>query len=291
MGRSVLLTRSKPSGVFMPSNLAPPVIDERNVRLKRCRHGWMVYYQNDAYIGRSFDLYGEFANFEVDAFEQLIPKGGVAVDIGANIGAHTVPMARIVGDSGRVIAFEPQRVVHQLLCANVALNALHNVWTFCAGSGREPGVMRVPPLDYNHAGNFGGISISSGDVGEIVQILPLDAVNLPACHFIKIDVEGMECEVIAGAHNVIAKWRPLLYVENDRPEKSAQLVSDILALDYRLYWHVTALFNPANFFGTAENVFGRVSSFNMLCIPRERAFTVQGLREITSPDESSPPVD
>jgi len=262
------------------------LIDGPNVRLKRCRHGWMLYNVHDMYVGRSFDLYGEFSEMEVQAFSQLIPRGGVALDVGANIGAHTVPMARMVGDSGMVVAFEPQRILHQMLCANLALNALPNVWSFWAGAGPENGTLRVPPLDYNATNNFGGISLSTGDEGEIVRILPLDSLVLTACHFIKTDVEGMEREVIAGAQTLIAKWRPLLYVENDRHEKSAALIAALLALDYRLYWHLSPLFHAGNFFGAAENVFGNIMSINMLCIPRERNFPVQGLREITAAEQT-----
>ena len=246
----------------------------------------MLYNVHDVYVGRSFDLYGEFSEIEVKTFSQLIPRGGVALDVGANIGAHTVPMARIVGDSGMVVALEPQRVLHQMLCANLALNALPNVWSFWAGAGPENGTLRVPPLDYNATNNFGGISLSTGDDGETVRILPLDSLVLSACHFIKIDVEGMEREVIAGAQTLIAKWRPLLYVENDRREKSAALIAALLALDYRLYWPLSPLFHAGNFFGAAENVFGNTVSINMLCIPGERNFSVQGLREITAAEQT-----
>ena len=259
-------------------------LDGRNVRLKRCRHGWMLYNVHDMYVGRSFVLYGEFSEVEARIFAQLVPEGGVALDIGANIGAHTVPLARMVGGTGMVVAFEPQRVLHQMLCANLALNSIPNVWTFWAGAGREGGTMRVPPLDYHSTNNFGGISLNGGTQGEVVQILPLDALTLPGCHFIKIDVEGMEREVIAGAQRLIAKWRPLLYVENDRQDRSAALIAALLALDYRLYWHLSTLFNAGNFFGSTENVFGRIVSVNMLCIPKERTLPVQGLREITGPE-------
>jgi FkbM family methyltransferase len=225
-----------------------PLLEEHNVRVRRCRHGFMLYNPSDIYIGRSFDLYGEFSEGETQIFAQLIPKGAIVLDVGANIGAHTIPMARMVGEGGRVVAIEPQRIVHQILCANVALNALNNVLTFWAGAGRELGSMCVPTVNYNAKGNFGGIELTSDKEGEIIQILPLDALTLPACHFIKIDVEGMESDVIAGARNLLARWRPILYVENDRERKASQLIGEILDLKYRLYWHVTPIFNPKKVF-------------------------------------------
>ena len=76
---------------------------------KDCRHGKLMYLLNDAYIGRSLDVYGEYSEGEIDLFRQLLRPGDVAIDVGANIGALTVPMARLVQPGGAVVAFEPQR--------------------------------------------------------------------------------------------------------------------------------------------------------------------------------------
>ena len=88
----------------------------------------MLYNEHDIYIGRSLDLYGEFSEGECDVFRQLIQPGWTVLELGANIGSHTVFLAKRVGPSGRVIAFEPQRIVFQTLCANIALNNLLNVF-------------------------------------------------------------------------------------------------------------------------------------------------------------------
>ena len=69
-------------------------------QLKRCRYGDMVFQTNDTYVGRSFDLYGEFSEGEVVLFRQLIRPGQVVVDVGSNIGAHTVPLAQLTGRQG-----------------------------------------------------------------------------------------------------------------------------------------------------------------------------------------------
>jgi FkbM family methyltransferase len=265
-----------------------PLVEEQNNRVKRCRHGLMLYNRLDAYIGRSFDLYGEFSEGETAVFAQIVPKGGIVLDVGANIGAHTIPMARMVGEAGRVVAIEPQRIIHQMLCANVALNALTNVSAIWAGAGQESGTMRVPPINYAAEENFGGVSLANGEQGEIVQILRLDSLQLPACHFIKIDVEGMEAEVIAGARRLLERWRPILYVENDREDKSKHLVSELLSLKYRLYWHITPLFREDNFYRSTTNIFGHMGSFNMLCVPQENPSVMNGFQEIKSPDERHP---
>lgn len=254
------------------------------MRVKRCRHGAVLYNTHDVYIGRSFDLYGEYAESEMGLLGNFLKPGDVAFDVGANIGAHTLFFANRVGPQGRVIAFDPQRQVFQTLCANVALNALGNVMTFHAAAGAAPGATQVPVPDYANEGNFGGISVGQGG-GETVQVMALDQMGVPAVALIKIDVEGMELEVLKGAQATLAKHRPALYVENDRREKSAALLAHILGLGYRAYWHIAPLFNANNYFAVKDNVFGNTVSLNVLCLPNEVEQNIQGLAEVKSADD------
>jgi hypothetical protein len=126
--------------------------------------------------------------------------------------------------------------------------------------------------------------------GLRVRATPLDSLELPACHLIKIDVEGFEAQVVRGAAETIARHRPVLYVENDRREGQQALISLISGLGYRLYWHKPALFRPDNFNGVAEDIFGRVVSLNMLCLPQERKTVVANL-ELIDPDNWTSPID
>ena len=197
-------------------------------RLKDCRHGRMLFLKRDVYIGRSLDVYGEFSELEGELFAQLLQPGAVVIEVGANIGAHTVHLAKLVGPQGAVLAFEPQRVIHQLLCANVALNELFNVHSFHAAAGRAPGSLKVPPLDYAAENNFGGLSLGGASTGEDVPVVTLDGFNLPAVRLLKVDVEGMEADVLLGARQLIARHRPVLYVENDRRDKSEALILSLI---------------------------------------------------------------
>jgi len=110
----------------------------------------------------------------------------------------------------------------------------------------------------------------------------IDDLGLAACHLLKLDIEGMEVEALRGAEQTVRAHRPLIYVENDRQERSEELVALLLAWDFRPYWHLTPLFSPANFAGEPENIFGSLCSFNLLCVPRERGVTVETMEEITS---------
>ncbi len=110
-----------------------------NVRIKRTRHGLMAYNVNDRYVGRSLDCYGEYSPGEALLFAQLARPGSLALDVGTNIGALTLPLAASVGPRGLVIAIEPQGGVYRLLCANLALNEIVNVRALHAAAGRTPG--------------------------------------------------------------------------------------------------------------------------------------------------------
>jgi FkbM family methyltransferase len=251
--------------------------------IKDCRHGRFMYLQNDAYIGRSLDVYGEYCEGELDLFRQLLRPGDVAMDVGANIGAHTVGMARMVQSAGAVVAFEPQRAIYDILCNNLHLNAITNVRALRQAAGSAPGVIRVPPLDYAQTDNFGGVALG-GAAGEQVDVVTIDSLGLPRLRILKIDVEGMEWEAVTGARATIGRLQPALYLENDRRDQSPKLISLVFGLGYRLWWHITPRFNPKNFFRNPQNVFGHTLSINMIGFPRDNPPAID-LPEISSPED------
>ncbi len=273
------------------------LVQNGDLRVARCRYGLMLYNIKDTFIGRSLVLYGEYLENEIALYRQLLREGDVVVDGGANIGCFTLFFARAVGTGGAVLAFEPQRMIFQMLCANMALNGLANVGTWQAGLGAEAGLMKVPPMNYGTFGNFGGVALTTEGAGEPVPVRPIDSLGLQRCNLIKIDVQGMESEVLEGADATIGKFRPLLYVENDLKDKSPALIQQLFDLDYRLYWHCPAMFNEDNFYKHKENVMvrrekGKVLrrlNINMLCVPKpdERDF---GLKQITSTEDWWRPV-
>jgi FkbM family methyltransferase len=266
-----------------PSNVAQSNAEFN--RVVKSRHGTLMFNRFDKYVGGSLAAYGEFSEGEAVMFAQLVGPGHVVVEAGANIGAHTIHLAKLVGDQGAIFAFEPQRAVFQTLCANLALNQLVNVVARQQGVGKHAGEMVMPNADPRIENNFGGMSLMQNGAGEKTNIVTIDSLNLARCNLIKADVEGMEEEVITGAINTIAKFRPLLYLENDRAEKSASLLRMLQSLKYRMWWHITPLFNPDNFARNTENIFPGVVSINILCQPSESAKQVQGLHEIVDVNE------
>lgn len=252
--------------------------------LVRARHGLMLANRNDRFIGRSVLDYGEFSQPEVDLFTQLVTEGSTVVEAGANIGTHTLPYAQTVGNHGRVYAFEPQRVVFQMLCGNISLNGLTNVICKQEALGESPGTITVPSLDYAGVGNFGGISLGKWSKGEPVAVTTIDSLGLSECHFLKVDVEGMELDVLRGAEKTITRLHPKLYIENDREENSRALLQYLMDLDYQLFWHTPHMYQASNYFQNVTNQFQNIVSINVLGFHASENMKVTGFRRITSAD-------
>jgi FkbM family methyltransferase len=249
-------------------------------------HGPMTWIASDVFIGRSLEAYGQYSAHETLLFQAFVVPGSTILDVGANIGVFTVAFARIATPTGRVLAFEPQTPVFELLSSNVEANCLANVSLYHAGVGQEAGTLNVPAMDYAADGNFGGVELSQdASQGTSVEIITIDSLGLDACRLIKIDVEGMEAQVIAGAGETIQRLRPIIYVENDRKQHAAELIQALLGLDYRLYLHLAPLFEANNFYKNANNIFGESVSANMLCLPREVEQNIEGLPELLKPED------
>ena len=247
----------------------------------KARYGHLVYNKNDIYIGRAIEKYGEFSEYEVELFRTICKSGDIVVEVGANIGTHTLALSQMVAPQGRVYAYEPQRLIFQTLCANMAINSIENVECYQAAVSSEEGTITIPELEYDRENNFGGLNIENFKNGYKVPLICLDnALEISALKLLKIDVEGMEHNVITGARNLIKKHRPVLYVENDREEKSSALIELIWSLNYKAYWHLPPLFNPNNFAGDPENIYPGIDSFNMLCLHNSIA-NLNNLPEVT----------
>ena len=254
-------------------------------KLVKGRHGWFLANPHDVYVGRALITYGEYGELEWQLVRQLLRPGMDAVEVGANIGGLTVPMARALAATGsRLLAVEPQLTIFQNLCANLALNGLTNVRTENCACGDVPGFVTFAAPDIHREGNFGGIVMRQDGLGDQrMRLVTLDELLPPGFQpgLIKLDVEGFEQKVLEGARQTIAAHRPLLYLENDQVDKSKALIEWLWAAKYRLFWHAPELFNPANFTGQAENLYPQVSSFNMLALPEEMKQEMQGFILIT----------
>ena len=266
----------------MMEKLASVTLPTPHLRLKHCRQGVMLYDIRDEYTGKSLDRYGEFAEIEAELFNDVIKPGMLVVEVGSNIGAQTLHLAKLVGDRGGVLAFEPDRVKFQMLSANLALNGIENTDTQCLAVGAEAGQARQSPS------NDDGAEPDDAD-DDVVDMITLDNMMLPACHLIKINAEGIEKEVLEGARQTIERFRPAIYTKDNKTENHVALIATLLDLEYRIWWHLPHLFNPNNIAGETENIFSEIPGFHLFCLPREQApAEIKGGVEITNTFEPHP---
>lgn len=149
----------------------------------------------------------------LDLYEKLIQKGSIALDIGANLGIHSLVMSAYVGDKGKVISFEPLKPIYERLVQNVKVNKILNVDIKNIGVSSQMGFLKFDPM-------IDGYNIGKGRISDDgnmeVEVATLDEVlsnyNLPVT-MIKIDIEGHELEAIKGAQKVLKQYQPFLICE------------------------------------------------------------------------------
>ena len=196
--------------------------------IKDCRHGRMMFLPRDAYVGRALDLYGEYGEIEARTLAQLVGRGQTVVEAGANMGAHTVHLGQLVGPAGRVVAFEPQRAMFYILCANLALNDLFHVFAYRIAQGAAPAGAGVPLADvHRRAGNFGGIAVSDSGPGRWRCRSP-QSTSSPCRRCIcsaRLMSREWRSKCCAGrARRSPVPYRPIICTENDRRQHSPAVI-------------------------------------------------------------------
>jgi|SRR5437867_6649655 FkbM family methyltransferase len=248
-----------------------------HLKLKYCKHGWMLF--SGPFIGKCFDLYGQYSESEIAMMRLFLRDGSTVIDIGANIGDLTIPLSRIVGESGKVYAIESHPENVNVLCANLALNSIRNTK-----------VINAFVATSNNADTASGVW---GEFAYVSQswktpILALDSLDLAACELIKVDVDGKELDVLQSGEMQIERLRPILYFENDVRDASSELLSYAMQkLGYDLYWHPAPIFDENNFFGNPVNHWAprNIVSLMVLGVPSERKLEIPDLRRITDKND------
>lgn len=166
---------------------------------------------------------------------QHFGDGVVVVDCGANIGVHTIAWAKAMHGWGEVIAVEAQERVFYALAGNITLNNCFNARAILAAIGAEDGEILVPIPDYFQPSSFGSLEIRNSTATEFigqnidysaercekVKMLAIDRLELKRLDFIKIDIEGMEMEALAGAIQSIEKYMPQMIIEKIKSDEQA----------------------------------------------------------------------
>lgn len=263
----------------------------------------LCHYVDDEVIGASLAYYGEWAEEELYLLSSFLQPRDTVVDVGANIGTHTIAFSRFVGPLGQVFSIEGQPHAFALLTLNTILNFAENVRCVPAIVGKESGVRMVGEEDLAALRNLGGFSFADPEVpapdsrpaGQILfplSVVALDDLQLPRCELLKIDAEGMELEVMFGAIRTIERFRPILYFEQARERFFPEVFGFLRDLSYDAFWHVADPFNRNNLRGCQRNIFGGDCEVMILALPREQRDRLKKsgfiLNEISQPIYNPP---
>lgn len=187
-------------------------LDLTHARIEAQRVVFCTDMENDP-IQRNHRRGNFYEAKELHRLKEVFAKGGTFVDIGANVGNHSLYAALFLR-AGRVVPFEPNPLAYRLLVQNVLLNGLEPVFDLSklgvGLSDKEEGGFAME----DRARNLGGAKMLSG-MGKL-QVYRGDTLlagEKPA--MIKIDVEGMEMAVLVGLEGVLKKHKPVLLVEVD----------------------------------------------------------------------------
>lgn len=192
---------------------------------------------------RAYDIYKDLVETPGNhALARRIPPRTCVIDIGANVGFFTERFAKWAGDSGRVIAVEPDARNVTLLKQRLARRAIKSVDVHQAAATEFNGTIylqRNPDHPGDHHISDHGEKVSSITIDEVVE-----RAGNPTVALIKIDTQGSERRVLQGGSKTLLRCRPVLFIEvDDRGLRqfgttAAELLGDLAALQYQFY-HVS----------------------------------------------------
>lgn len=276
--RNINLPGFRKISILLPKWILPKLVTNVDFVLK-LPSGFKLWINPSKDNGVERCLYetGIYERGTLNFITKFLKVGDTFVDVGANIGLMSIFARETVGETGKIWAFEANTSTFKILEKNLELNNFTDVLCFECGLGAK----REKKMLYdNWEINRGAASTvihGSGASAFEISILTLDEISLQQGikpTMIKIDVEGMEEEVLIGAHNIIQKHRPFLIVEfsSERGENSRK----------KVYTKITSLVNYTIFKlqGTKErsSKLLKINSFqdlpvddNVFCIPNEKS--------------------
>lgn len=212
-----------------------PLSDDYVVEVSKTKYGPIYCFKNDTGVSECLRQFGEYGESEIKFYKSLLQSGDCFVDIGCNIG--TISNGIIFNeDTYRVFAFEPQLEYFKL--ANLNIPHSQKVHLFPYAVSNFNGIGKIPEIKLQAKGNYGSISISQ----KSDRSLPAPFVRLddflktrsPKPRIIKIDVEGMELDVLEGCRNILHN-EIIFSIEADRPHSTISVYRLLEELGFNCY--------------------------------------------------------
>ena len=197
----------------------------------RTKDHLFLVLEKDTFINECLEKYGHWEKPTMDICRSYLKSDSYVIEVGAHIGSHTVILSDICKD-GVVYSFELQKLIFQLLNANLLLNTCKNVYTYMEAASDENKIESIGEIDYENMTKFnsglGSLNAVRQYQGYPINIISLDNKfsEIKKLDLIKIDAEGHEVPVLKGAKELIKKFKPLILTEFDINNK--QEIIDLL---------------------------------------------------------------
>jgi len=218
------------------------------VNIIRAKNGDFLSFYEAAGISGVLTVHGVWDEVTILIAKALIDasnKKPIVFDIGANMGTFAIPLSKhIINRNGVLHAFEPQRIVYYQLCGNIFLNRMDNVFAHNIALSTMNSEEEIAILNYKEAWNIGAYSLVPGKDGQEkilskdkCQFIKLDDfIEESSITLMKIDVEGMELEVINGGISKIINsgYPPILFESNKTDTKANQVFDVLIKLGYQI---------------------------------------------------------
>ncbi len=226
----------------------------------------------------------------VELLRQWVRPGTVVLDIGANVGFFTLRFASWVSDGGRVIALEPEAVNYEALVRAVAKAGLSGVVeAIQAAVSDATGEARLevnPGHPGDHKLGTDGVAVATTTVDDL-----LAARGWPEVSLIKVDVQGAEALVLAGARQALERSRPVLFLEVDDAglrrygSGASELLTSVVARGYTIHSRVGGSFSAPLGVAEALSLEGTAGYEDLLLRPAERAVSPAALQPSSATGE------
>lgn len=183
--------------------------------LYRTRYGDMFWLAEDRYIDSCLIRDSVFEEASTNIVKRLVRKDWTALDVGANIGYYSVLLSRAVGNSGRVIAFEPTHHFSKVLESNLKANGIKNVDVQNLGLSDKR--QQLPVQIGDSSATLHSPEGKNLDESEVIELVRLDDLvedlGIKDIGFIKVDIDGHEPQFMDGAKRSLERWDPLILLE------------------------------------------------------------------------------
>ncbi|HSS71595.1 MAG TPA: tetratricopeptide repeat protein [Casimicrobiaceae bacterium] len=222
------------------------------------RYGFVQYSPRQQGIAKSLEYYGEWLQPQLDFARKFLRPGAVVIEAGSGVGAHALGLARLIGETGHLLAYERDPYFSRILEQNLQINKLRNI---------------VTVVRRNLAGLEGGLHQSAGtramqDKTED-EVDTVDDLRIGRLDLLKVNESGTCQAILEGASDTLWGLRPILFLAaaHDKALNASKNQAGDFA--YRCWRMETALFNRSNFNYREEDIFGGRKALALVALPEE----------------------